>query len=48
MVKAGGMSLADALKKAKSGQTVVIDGTVKSELFHFQQVLILQERIMRQ
>ena len=30
MVKAGGMSLADALKKAKSGQTVVIDGTVKS------------------
>lgn len=30
VVKAGGMSLADALKKAKSGQTVVIDGTVKS------------------
>ena len=30
MVKAGGMCLADALKKAKSGQTVVIDGTVKS------------------
>lgn len=30
VVKAGGMSLSDALKKAKSGQTVVIDGTVKS------------------
>ncbi|MDD6333855.1 MAG: right-handed parallel beta-helix repeat-containing protein [Clostridia bacterium] len=30
VVKNGGTSLADALKKAKSGQTVVIDGTVKS------------------
>ncbi|MCR5787370.1 MAG: right-handed parallel beta-helix repeat-containing protein [Acholeplasmatales bacterium] len=29
-VKAGGMSLSDAMKKAKSGQTVVINGTVKS------------------
>ena len=29
-VKNGGTSLADAIKKVKSGQTIVIDGTVKS------------------
>ena len=29
-VKNGGTSLADAVKKAKSGQTIVIDGTIKS------------------
>lgn len=29
-VKAGGTSLADAIKKAKSGNTIVINGTVKS------------------
>lgn len=30
LVKNGGTSLSDAIKKAKSGQTIVIDGTVKS------------------